>query len=253
VRPPLRSVLFFLPAVTAAVGAACGSSGGSGGGTTTSASSSTSTTSSTSGATSTSTISTSTTTTTTTTTNPYACLGSQDMAVLPGTLTWPAEVNCVAQDGADGGALPACIAAATGVSPACAACIAEDLACSAQCQSSCAGAPTSQACLLCKQVHCLVGFQVCSGLINETGTLSCATVYGGGPTSNSWVTGLWKTFFTTAAGYAAYQAYDDCACNTCAPDCQVLHYCGGAQIASPPCTVCIQQQCAGQIADCQAN
>jgi hypothetical protein len=68
----------------------------------------------------------------------------------------------------------------------------------------------------------------------------------------SWITGLWETFFITADAFQAYQAYDACACGTCAQDC-LIHYCHGSQIASPPCQACLQAQCAGVTTDCQAN
>jgi hypothetical protein len=178
------------------------------------------------------------------------------VAILSGTLTWPAEMDCSGPDAGaaqDAGAVEACLAAATGLTPACAACIAEDLVCSRQCQSACAGGPASQDCVSCRDANCVTAFGVCSGLTGETGSLSCASMYGDGPSSTSLVTGRWETYFTTAAGYAAYQSYVDCACNTtCAPDCQP-DYCGGNQVARPPCVSCVQQQCAAAVATCQAN
>jgi hypothetical protein len=146
-----------------------------------------------------------------------------------------------------------CVVAATGLSVACAGCLAQDLQCAeAQCLNTCLSGPNTPACSQCRQMACGDTFVMCSGIPRETGSTSCAALYGNGPTATPWQRGLRAAYFTTANAYAAYQKYDGCACSACTV-CQ-MDYCNGSQTASNNCDNCIQADCgASVISFCEAN
>jgi hypothetical protein len=146
-----------------------------------------------------------------------------------------------------------CVEAATGFSVGCSSCLAQDLLCAeSQCLNICINDPNAPACYQCRQAACGASFASCSGLSRQTGSTSCAALYGNGPTQTPWAHGLPAAYFTTSTAWAAYQKYDSCACTSC-PVCQ-MDYCGGALTANPNCDNCIQANCGGGVISfCQAN
>jgi hypothetical protein len=181
-----------------------------------------------------------------------ACSDPTDFTFLSDDVIWPSGVTCAMANLNNTAADQKCLVGATGLTIACAGCLAQDTSCAINfCFTPCVNNPNSPLCATCRNANCLGSFAACSGRGREVGGHTCSTTLGGGPLVQPWVQGLVASDFTTQMGYAIYQKYTSCACSSC-PQCQ-MDYCTGAQPANGNCALCISQQCGSLTATCEMN